>query len=258
MFDHHIQQCIGYTNYDMNNISKQTDRISNKVQFASQRAICSRHFFMAVFGCLLLTPCFFLPAFYVHASTMQTSGMTNNSDLNAKAAGLVGWWTMDGANMVSNVKDSSGNGNNGNLVGFGATSSAVVAGKIGQALKFNGVNQDVVKSSFSPVIGTSDATVSAWVKLSATPSNKAGILKLQASSFLIAEVTPSRTLETEFSDGSCGFPNTSSNTILGLNKWYHVVFVYVRSGNASMYINGVKDASQLNISACTGSVTAAA
>ena len=60
------------------------------------------------------------------------------------ANGLVGgWWTFDGKNMINNVADSSGNGNNGDMIGFTSTSSAVVPGKLGQALKFNGVNQYV-------------------------------------------------------------------------------------------------------------------
>jgi len=230
MFDHHIQQCIGYTNYDMNNISKQTDRISNKVQFASQRAICSRHFFMAVFGCLLLTPCFFLPAFYVHASTMQTSGMTNNSDLNAKAAGLVGWWTMDGANMVSNVKDSSGNGNNGNLVGFGATSSAVVAGKIGQALKFNGSTSYVNVPTISI---PSDITVSAWVF--SQNFNQNG---------MIVEKEPVNTdwelffdSNLEWRGGSANAPVSCSNP--SNNKW-HMISATQTGTSVRVYKDGVQ------------------
>ena len=41
---------------------------------------------------------------------------------------------MDGKNLVNNDSaDSSCNGNNGYMVGFTSTSSAVVGGKIGQA-----------------------------------------------------------------------------------------------------------------------------
>jgi hypothetical protein len=62
--------------------------------------------------------------------------MPNNS------IGMVGHWTFDGKDMIKNVADSSGQGNNGYLVAA-ATSSQQVAGVMGQALKFNGTTQYV-------------------------------------------------------------------------------------------------------------------
>src|SRR5690348_11601333 len=52
-------------------------------------------------------------------------------------SGLVGWWTLDGKNLLQNVTDSSGQGNNGRLLGITSTSSVTVQGKIGQALSFD-------------------------------------------------------------------------------------------------------------------------
>src|SRR5271166_3575658 len=57
--------------------------------------------------------------------------------------GLVGYWTFDGA--VTNwstgqILDISGNNNTGSLIGMSTTTSPV-AGKIAQALQFNGTNQ---------------------------------------------------------------------------------------------------------------------
>src|SRR3989344_1467692 len=53
-------------------------------------------------------------------------------------AGLVGHWTFDGNKMLTNVADSSGQGNNGSLVGQAATTT--VPGKVGQALQFDGTD----------------------------------------------------------------------------------------------------------------------
>lgn len=50
--------------------------------------------------------------------------------------GLVGWWTMDGPDVTATtVTDKSGSGNNGTR-----TAVTPVVGKIGQAMKFNGVS----------------------------------------------------------------------------------------------------------------------
>jgi hypothetical protein len=88
--------------------------------------------------------------------------------------GLVGWWTLDGNNLIQNARDSSGQGNNGSLVGLNSTSSAETAGKIGGALKFNGTNQYVNVGTLSYVIGGgSPFSGSAWIK---TTASAAGII----------------------------------------------------------------------------------
>ena len=77
------------------------------------------------------------PLYVAYASTGTPS------DASTLNSGLVGWWTFDGKNMAKNVADSSGNGNNGDMMNFTSTSSAEVPGKIGQALKFNGTSSYV-------------------------------------------------------------------------------------------------------------------
>ncbi len=58
------------------------------------------------------------------------------------ANGLVGHWTFDGADVTNIVTDRSGFNNHGYFYG-GATSSAKVIGKLGQALQFDGVDDRV-------------------------------------------------------------------------------------------------------------------
>jgi hypothetical protein len=69
-------------------------------------------------------------------------------------AGLVGYWSFDDGT----ASDNSGNGNSGTLV----NGPAVVAGKSGQALNFNGNQYVNVGNVLNP--GTSDLSVFAWVK----------------------------------------------------------------------------------------------
>jgi len=81
--------------------------------------------------------------------------------------GLVGWWTMDRITGTT-VVDSSGSGNNGAEVG----GPVQVAGKIGQALSFNGTSQYV--GFTSPFGGApTSLTVSGW--LQGTPTFKVAI-----------------------------------------------------------------------------------
>src|SRR3989344_4561342 len=63
-------------------------------------------------------------------------------------SGLVGYWTFDGADVTDKVYDKSGQGNHGYFYG-GATTTAKVKGKIGQALKFDGVDDRVNAGNIS-------------------------------------------------------------------------------------------------------------
>src|SRR3989344_2013408 len=79
-------------------------------------------------------------------------------------SGLVGHWTFDGADVTDKVYDKSGQGNHGYFIG-GATTTAKVKGKIGQALKFDGVDDYVdVMNSSSLDITSDKLTLSAWIK----------------------------------------------------------------------------------------------
>jgi hypothetical protein len=80
--------------------------------------------------------------------------------------GLVGHWTFDGKNMLSNIRDSSGRGNHGFLMNQTPTTTSI--GKIGQALKFDGVNDYVnvqQVSGLQAYSSTNPYTVAFWYKI---------------------------------------------------------------------------------------------
>jgi hypothetical protein len=87
--------------------------------------------------------------------------------LKAHAAltdGLVGWWTFNDPDITNNlIVDRSGQGNNGGFIG-GSTSSAKTIGKLGQALKFDGVD-DYIQTPFNQTL--LPATITAWVTVDA-------------------------------------------------------------------------------------------
>src|SRR3989338_2123353 len=72
--------------------------------------------------------------------------------------GLVGHWTFDGKNVVNGVAlDSSGNGNNANLINI-ATSTFYSIGKIGQGFNFDGTNDYASTTR----INNNEVTVAGW------------------------------------------------------------------------------------------------
>jgi hypothetical protein len=77
------------------------------------------------------------------------------------SAGLVGWWTFDETTGAT-AKDSSGQGNDGRIVG----TPQWVAGKIGGALQFNG--STYVDCGNKPSLNVrNQITISFWFKVQA-------------------------------------------------------------------------------------------
>ena len=75
---------------------------------------------------------------------LYTLGSANvaHSNTTSLTSGLVGYWPLDGGTTswkTDTTQDVSGNGNTGQMIGM-STSTSPVQGKIGGALKFNGVS----------------------------------------------------------------------------------------------------------------------
>ncbi len=92
------------------------------------------------------------------------------SPVNSLTNGLIGYWTMDGKTTTwtgpytGTTADASGNGNTGTLTNMGMATSTV-AGKLGQALNFNSVNQyiDLNNPSAYDLTAGGKMTISTWV-----------------------------------------------------------------------------------------------
>lgn len=80
------------------------------------------------------------------------------------AQGLVGHWTFDGADTQATITDRSGQGNHGYFDG-GATSSAKVIGKLGQALVFDGSNDYVTVPRITAAEPPNSVSYCAWTNL---------------------------------------------------------------------------------------------
>jgi hypothetical protein len=108
------------------------------------------------------------------ATRANASSVTlQNGTTLGPADGLIGHWTFDGADVTqARIYDRSGQNNNGYLSGV-ATSSATAIGKLGQALKFDGVNDSVRMPNTSGVADNlTNITASAWIKMTANQTGE--------------------------------------------------------------------------------------
>ena len=181
----------------------------------------------------------------INVSSARTTKISY-SETQTLRSGLVGWWTFDGNRLISNVTDSSGSGNNGLMTNFAATSTVVTPGKLGQALRFDGVN-DIVKTPQLST-GTGPFSISAWVKVDDLTGKSfnngvgiiahfnndlAGDFALSITSGYSVSFLNNRT----GGNDSTGESETSAN-VVSKNKWAHVVAVWDGSVN-KIYVNGV-------------------
>src|SRR3989344_1234060 len=151
------------------------------------------------------------------------------------ASGLVGYWTMDGKDInwtANTMTDKSGNGNTGTITNMSTTTSPTI-GKIGQALKFDGVNDYVTASS--DFIGTSAGTFSAWVYARSFGGSNNGRIISNGRTELNVVSTNSRFRLT--SDGGTT-EIFSANSAVSLNTWIHIAATRDASGVANIYVNG--------------------
>src|SRR3989344_6971617 len=183
---------------------------------------------------------FGLFAFSPTASAYQIGVSPNMLSLRS---GLVGYWTFDGKDMANGVAlDKSGNDNHGSPVNI-ATSTFYVAGKIGQALNFDGVNDYVnVRYNNAFDFSTSNSfTYSFWAKYNNSS---------QTSKDLIIKAASSKQNPRFFigSDGSFNFrlyDGTSANNVniplsasIKNRTWHHFVGLN-DGGTVKVYIDGI-------------------
>jgi len=189
------------------------------------------------------------------AFNTSSSNLTNGSTLTS---GLVGHWTFDGPDITTSILDKSGNGNNGGF-GGGSTSSAKVAGKLGQGLQFDGVNDYVDMGNPASLQTTGDLTLSVWIKPTSFPGTDDNTVLMKAGP---GDCAYKMDVTRDSSGGAPGLQHfymfvTSDNnrcvpgagtgaqryntTMLATSTWNHIVGVYRAGTSLDVYLNGVLD-----------------
>jgi len=165
----------------------------------------------------------------------EATTINKPSNFLALNTGLVGWWTFDGPKMLTNVADSSGQGNNGYLQG--QTSTTTVPGKLGQALSFDGSN-DYVDRGTGP---TSVNTIAFWVYPKTTTEYFINLTSTTDYIWLNAgTVTATGLVDPTI------YVNGVVSSTLSANQWQHVVVTTGTAENASNFdIGRTQDANYL-------------
>ena len=157
--------------------------------------------------------------------------MTRRSGLDS---GLVVWYTMDSISG-STLIDSAGTYN-----GTMQNSPAQVAGKVGSALSFNGVNQFVdISSAWGafPVSNT-DFTLACWAKHNSTVGQQdiIGLFQYSAGGFRL--VADGSVMYAQLSNGS-GNSLLLMNPSITTGVWSHYLITFEPGVGIKGYINGV-------------------
>jgi hypothetical protein len=131
------------------------------------------------------------------------------------------------------VLDKSGNGNTANLANI-ATTTFYTRGKIGQAFKFDGLNDNMTTTS--DFIGTSPITFTAWLRpFSVTQIDGVNHFILSNGKVRIYGGTSNQIRVN--SDGATNA--ISSSNLLVFGKWVFVAVTMDGSGVVNIYNNGV-------------------
>ncbi|GEM_PF-1944992 len=210
------------------------------------------------FSKISIVPAIFIVVACVAPQAAKAAVIQAPISLGTLGNGLVDYYTMDGVNInwgTGVVADNSNHGNTGIVTNMGTTTSPV-AGKVGQALTFNGTNQYVNASGIPSV--SNPLTVAVWINPSALSQSSfsAGsggtIIDENEGGGTSGWVLGVKNNNTVWFWPSSGNDKYSTATI-PLNTWTHVVITYDGT-NIRFYINGGLDSTQV-MSAPQGSAT---
>ena len=166
------------------------------------------------------------------------------------SADLVGYWSFNGSDSIVNdaAIDTSGQGNDGTIYG-----AVAVAGKMGQALSFDGINDYVrVANDNSLNFGTGDFSICAWINTNSDTARQSIIVKgiplngTTNAGYLVSyrgDMANDPIFFTINDDDASGAVIIKYNTSGIANSWVHICCVADRDGNGSIYVNGELKAS---------------
>jgi hypothetical protein len=141
------------------------------------------------------------------------------------------------------VKDASGNSNDGTLNGGMSNELSAAKGRVGQALDFDGSDDYIGIDDNSSLDITTEITESAWVKPNNCDESHATVATKNLSYYFQVHSDCKVAVYTYWNNsGSRGGSNYDySNEALPTGKWSHIVFTEASDGTRKIYINGQLD-----------------
>jgi hypothetical protein len=155
---------------------------------------------------------------------------------NAELGGLIGWWKFDekDGNIAA---DSSGNGNNGTLIGNPKWQPQ--GGKIGGAIELSGKGDYVKIANESAFDITNQITISAWVNIRSIPQEWTAIITKGDAAWRISTEHFDNMIH--FGVGHYDFLKSKGR--LSFNQWHHILCVN-EGQKISIYFDGKLDESK--------------
>jgi arabinan endo-1,5-alpha-L-arabinosidase len=143
----------------------------------------------------------------------------------------------------NDVKDGSGNGLDGALVG----APAFVTGKIGSALKFNGTSDGVDLGDRPEFNVAGSLSLSVWANIEAWGTNWGHVMvSNRGESGIGWQLRRYSSNKICFTTRGVGSDDTASILDAPRNEWVHIAGVYDNVANTKViYINGVRDVLQI-------------
>ncbi len=181
----------------------------------------------------------------------------NAAQNSSMTTGLVGLWSFNGQDLTMTTATDRAGSNNGTLT----NGPAPAAGKVGQGLKFDGVDDYVTMGDALALNGVQARTLSTWVKFNSDPLTKAEWL-IERSNTANATYWLWWNGDNSFSLGDntliCGHRNgggsgeqVANTWTPSVNIWYHVACVY----DGTQIIEYVDGAQLGSVGSYSGSVT---
>jgi hypothetical protein len=181
---------------------------------------------------------------YVYLNTTITDLVDTSAFFDWNKS-LIGYWAMDFHNSTG-VYDNSSYDNFGIFNGADFGESNITAGKYGNALEFDGVNDYINLGDTAE--GNYDAmTIEAWIKRTSntpsgwrTPLHRNDGTSVGSSVFFIGLESGTHNIVATIGAGSgAGYMAGDTNIFTELDTWYHVVNSWDGT-TARVYIDGVK------------------
>ena len=183
------------------------------------------------------------------------------------SSGLVGYWTLDTRDTYWNpvgattTQDTSGTGNKGTLVGM-SKSVATVLGKLGQAIRFDGINDYLTAGNSSALKPSLPITMTMWIKPNVVQAG--GLVAFRDGEFhngywVTLLSTGAVTLgygSNTVCDAAGRRSGTTDNSLITAGQWTHVAAVIRGATDMTLSINGV--AQSLAYTGTGGSIVYAA
>ena len=211
-------------------------------------------------NCKLKIAFFALILFLLMAKNVDASVINKSPNYLGSSNGLVGYWTMDGSNVnwkTGLIIDSSGKNNSGIMKNM-ATSTATVPGKIGQALNFDGTNDQVTFTSVPPGFNVSEGTMSLWFSLQPM-SNYGELVNVRTdgnNEVSAGWVNSKNQFRFAYTAGGT-IKSVSTSTISENNIWYHGAMTWSKSNDQlKVYFSGIQaSTTQTNLGTWVGAPT---